>query len=94
MRTRKKILALGFAAALCLGIGYTGWQAMASPDVKLTYYVVEPGDTLWDIADKYREDDVDIRDAYTDIMKTNNLRADQDIYPGQRLFIKDGRATR
>lgn len=94
MRTRKKILAFSFAAALSLGIGYAGWQAVASPDVKLTYYVVEPGDTLWDIADKYREDDVDIRDAYTDIMETNNLRADQDIYPGQRLLIKDGRATK
>ncbi|WP_440337866.1 LysM peptidoglycan-binding domain-containing protein [Megasphaera sp.] len=94
MRTRKKILTFSFAASLCLGIGYAGWQAMASPDVKLTYYVVEPGDTLWDIADKYREDDQDIRDAYTDIAKTNNLRADQDIYPGQRLLIKDGRATR
>lgn len=94
MRTRKKILTFSFAAALCLGIGYAGWQTRASPDVKLTYYVVEPGDTLWDIADKYREDDQDIRDAYTDIVRTNNLRADQDIYPGQRLLIKDGRATR
>ena len=94
MRTRQKMLALVFAGALGLGIGYAGWQAMANPDVKLTYYIVEPGDTLWDIADKYREDDVDIRDAYTDIVKTNNLRGDQLIYPGQRLLIKDGRATK
>ena len=94
MRTRKRILALVFAGALGLGIGYAGWQAMASPDVKLTYYIVEPGDTLWDIADKYREDYVDIRDAYTDIVKTNNLRGDQLIYPGHRLLIKDGRATK
>ncbi|MGN0956769.1 LysM peptidoglycan-binding domain-containing protein, partial [Megasphaera sp.] len=69
-------------------------QAMANPDVKLTYYIVEPGDTLWDIADKFREDDVDIRKAYMDIVKANNLRGDQLIYPGQRLLIKDGRATK
>lgn len=92
--TKKTILALVFAGALSFGIGYAGWLAMASPDVKLTYYIVEPGDTLWDIADKYREDDVDIRKAYMDIMKTNNIRGDQRIYPGQRLLIKDGRATK
>lgn len=94
MRTRKKILALVFAGALSFGIGYAGWLAMASPDVKLTYYVVEPGDTLWDIADKYREANSDIREAYMDIMRINNIRGDQRIYPGQRLLIKDGRATK
>ena len=33
MRTRKRILALVFAGALGLGIGYAGCLAMADPDV-------------------------------------------------------------
>ena len=39
--TKKTILGLTFAAALAIGVGYAGFQAMASPDVKLTYYTVE-----------------------------------------------------
>ena len=92
--TKKTILGLTFAAALAIGVGYAGFQAMASPDVKLTYYTVKKGDTVWDIAKKYRPKDEDLRQTVYDILTTNNIGGNDVLRPGQRLLIKDGRATK
>lgn len=92
--TKKTILGLTFAAALAIGVGYAGFQAMASPDVKLTYYTVQDGDTVWDIAEKYRAKDEDVRQTVYDIMETNHIGGNDYLKPGQRLLIKDGRATK
>ena len=92
--TKKTILGLTFAAELAIGVGYAGFQAMASPDVKLTYYTVEKGDTVWDVAKKYRPKSEDIRQTVYDICQTNKLNKNAGLTPGQRLLIKDGRATK
>lgn len=90
----KTVIAFTFAAALAIGIGYAGYQAMANPDVKLTYYTVQDGDTVWDIAQKYRAKDEDVREVVYDIMETNKLDKNAVLTPGKRLLIKDGRATK
>lgn len=45
------------------------------------YYVVQPGDTLWEIAKKYQGVSVE------DLKRINNLRNSNSIKPGQKLKI-------
>lgn len=48
-------------------------------------YVVEYGDTLWDIAKEYCPEDMGIRE-YVDLIKTrNNITAD--IYEGDSIIV-------
>jgi nucleoid-associated protein YgaU len=50
---------------------------------------VEPGDTLWGLANKYYPDSKDIRKTVYDIKQSNNISGH--IYPGQviKLIIKN-----
>ena len=48
--------------------------------------VVQKNDTLWQIAEKYCGDDIDIRKAVHQIRKVNGLE-DATIYPGQELIV-------
>lgn len=43
-------------------------------------YFVKPGDTLWSIAKKFRS-------TIADISRVNNIEDENNIYPGQQLFI-------
>lgn len=43
-------------------------------------YFVKPGDTLWNIAKKFRS-------TVSDIARVNNIEDENRIYPGQQLFI-------
>lgn len=47
---------------------------------------VEPGDTLWSIADNYMPDDMDRRKSVHIISSANDINA-SDLYPGQILQI-------
>lgn len=47
---------------------------------------VEPGDTLWTIADEYMSDDTDPRESVYMICEANDISADQ-LYAGQTLKI-------
>ena len=49
---------------------------------------VQPGDTLWDIADDYGPDDVDIRRVVYEICKLNDVNANS-IHPGQTLIVPE-----
>lgn len=80
---RGKLIAAAFAVAVALGV-YVG-QA-DKPQPAITYYTVEEGDTLWDIAGRYTSDDDDVRQTIAKIIEENHL--DQDgIRPGMRLKI-------
>lgn len=46
-------------------------------------HIVESGDSLWKIAEKY----LGSGSKYTDIMKWNNLSDNSVIHPGQKLII-------
>jgi D-alanyl-D-alanine carboxypeptidase (penicillin-binding protein 5/6) len=58
--------------------------AKITSKVKYVYHTVQPGDTLWDIARKYKGISPE------DIRKTNNLGNANSIKPGTRLKIKIG----
>ena len=80
---RGKLIAAAFAVAVALGV-YVG-QA-DKPEPAITYYTVEEGDTLWDIAGRYTSDDDDVRQTIAKIVEDNQLGQDG-IRPGMRLKI-------
>lgn len=80
---RGKLIAAAFAVAVALGV-YVG-QA-DKPQPAITYYTVEEGDTLWDIAGRYTSDDDDVRQTIAQIVKENHLGQDG-IRPGMKLKI-------
>lgn len=56
------------------------------PVYKYHKVTVAQGDTVWDIAGRYADSDVDIREAVFRISRANSLK-DQKIFPGQVLKI-------
>lgn len=51
------------------------------------YVNVKSGDTLWDIADKYKSEDTDIRRAVFEISKANNDIEASELYPGMVISV-------
>ena len=49
-------------------------------------YVVDPGDTLWEIADALAAPGADIRDTVDSIMELNSFDG-ATIYPGQAILL-------
>ncbi len=49
-------------------------------------YYVRPGDTLWDIAKEYNDNNKDLRKYIYNIMKQNEMET-PDIIPGQMILI-------
>ncbi len=80
---RGKLIAAAFAVAVALGV-YVG-QA-DKPQPAITYYTVEEGDTLWDIAGRYTSDEDDVRQMIAQIVEDNHLGQDG-IRPGMKLKI-------
>lgn len=80
----KKILAMMYLS-MALYAGYNmvfAEEAVYKNDV----IVVSAGETLWEIAGRYREPGEDIRDVVDRIRDANTLNQCT-IYPGQDLFI-------
>lgn len=51
------------------------------------YFVeIESGDTIWDIAESYRPDDMDVRKVVFDICKVNDIEAD-DVQDGMNIIV-------
>ena len=75
--TRRGRLVLGLvAAALALGgVVATGSAQAGAPHrgVEVTRHVVEPGDTLWALADAVASPREDLRDVVAEIEKLNDL---------------------
>ena len=50
---KNKVVVIAFTAILAAGVWYTSNLEPRS-GVKLTYYTVQKGDTVWDIAESFR----------------------------------------
>lgn len=80
----KKILLL-----FLLVLGIIGTQSGWNYQKESTYITVsvQQGDTLWNLASLSAETDRDIRSVVQDIIESNHLQDNADIYPGQVLKI-------
>jgi len=64
--------------------GYTGNSSTSSQSttsVKYMYYTIKPGDTLWDIANKYSKNTVE------DLKRINNITNLKSVKPGVVIKI-------
>lgn len=82
----KKRMAATLAATLAVGM-LAGWAATQQVTTPPAVYTVQAGDTLWSIAERFATEDVDLREAYWQIMQDNGLNTDGVIQPGQQLVI-------
>lgn len=61
-------------------------KAKGTQESQYITIVVRSGDTLWDIASEYTDNNKDVRETIYNIKKTNNMD-DVIIVPGQELLI-------
>lgn len=85
---KKFILSTTFLIFLCfslLSIPMNLFRAEGFQEKQYKEIVVEPGDTLWEIA-KSQHGSKDLREIVFDIEKTNHL-SNQSIQPGQIILV-------
>lgn len=74
--------------ALCLMLVATvAINSKADVNTESVEYVVQAGDTLWSIAEKYAPNDMDTRKYIYNLMKDNDLES-SDIYTNMVLVIE------
>jgi len=89
MRTGLRALALGLWLVLMVSALLWLFQAEVRslpgpPEVRTV--VVQPGDTLWEIADKLAPDTADLRAVVSELVEFNGL-ASKVLQPGQVLAV-------
>lgn len=77
------IIISGFSAVTGLNIS----TALTKPQYE--YVHVKSGDTLWNIADRYKNDDTDIREAVFEISEANDGIEASDLYPGMVIAVPE-----
>jgi LysM repeat protein len=85
LSVRLLVLLLG----LFLVFLFIGRPADADAPVAATEYVVDAGDTLWDIARSNMSSTADIRAVVSSIQELNGI-AGGAIYPGQVILVPSG----
>jgi len=68
-----------------LGVGFLTSSANTGKDVEFITVNVNPGDSLWLLAEKYDNNKIDLRKLIYQIKQINNI--EDTIYPGQVLEI-------
>ena len=92
-RRYKQRMRKGIALALLVGAAAISIGAKDEPEYGVLEYVVEPGDTLWDISERFREEYAQhtyILEFKEDIVKCNpGLREKQgQVNPGDVIRIR------
>lgn len=81
----KRIWSLLFIIIFIISLSYKYTSSEAITTREYTY-IVKKGDTLWDIAKSYNNNNQDVREIIFNIKKQNKI--DSLIYPGQEITIK------
>jgi LysM repeat protein len=86
-RTEKRIRFI-MAIILLIGIIQIVLPLMTSANTPTTYItlIVEEGDSLWEIAQRYKNDNIDIR-QYISIIRKHNQKQEALLQPGEVLEI-------
>ena len=81
------------SVVIMLGLIITGFNAVTGMDKSLaltkpqyTQVEVSYGDTLWEIANEYKSDNTDTRNAVYEICKANDISA-EDLTPGMFISV-------
>ncbi|WP_303997139.1 LysM peptidoglycan-binding domain-containing protein [Megamonas hypermegale] len=80
----RRILALAAAGAVA-AVGF-GAAEKPSPPMTEIIYTVNEGDTLWQIADSYIDDEENIQEFIYEL-KRNNPHLEEYLQPGQQIKI-------
>lgn len=90
---RNRAIAAVLGLAILGGIAYASYKGFqkltTSKPVPITYaYQVKNGDTLWDIANQFKDESQDVRKEVFMIAKANGLDANKPLQPGTKLKIE------
>lgn len=87
-RGRVVLVAAVLMAVLVAGVAGAGLGAMTGERVpeRTSTVVVEPGETLWGIAQRVQAD-ADVREVMRRIAEVNDLAEGETLSPGQRLTV-------
>ena len=86
----KKCIRRFTSLALVIGIlaivaTQLGWSYQEEPAYAVVR--VQAGDTVWRLASQAATQEEDVRYVVQDIMKSNHLQENEDIYPGQTIKV-------
>ena len=92
-RTGLRALLLGLLLVLLVGallllFGEEAESSMGPPQI--TAVVVQPGDTLWEIADRFWPESADLRAVVRELVELNRLQS-KVLQPGQVLQVPSDR---
>ncbi len=82
-RQRRCLLMLMLAALLAIGLGLF---ALADDGVESVTLTVSSGDTLWDLCEPYKPENMDIRNFVAKVRYVNKLKT-SDLQIGQEVTI-------
>ncbi len=67
----------------------TGLEVEADTRINYTTIEVCAGDNLWDIADAYMPDDMDLRDAVYELRELNGMSGTDVLKAGDKLVVPE-----
>jgi LysM repeat protein len=88
LNTAGKRIRLIIVIIMLIGVTHIVLPIMTSANTPTTYitYIVEEGDSLWAIANKYKGDNMEIR-KYIGIIRKHNQKKDALLQPGEVLEL-------
>lgn len=92
-RTGLRALLLGLLVVLTVGallLLFQGEAASTPGQMDMTVVVVQPGDTLWEIADRFAPESADLRVVVRELVTLNGLQS-KVLRPGQVLQVPSDR---